>query len=133
MEVRLAKDEEGLEIKALFNNRDKLADLDWQTVFPYWAIVVDDGEVIAALQMCMSRPIGRLECLLTKEGTNPITLMRASKMIMAFGEAAMKANGCSMIAGYVTFKNKPIKKLIKKHYGAVVVDSGSMLMWRIGA
>jgi hypothetical protein len=132
MDIRLARDEESLEILNLFTvNRDRMNEADWTNVYPYWAIAIDDGVVIAALQMCMSRPIGRVENLLVKKDINKITATKAAHRLIKFAEAAMKANGCSSIAGYVIFKNKPIKNLIKKHYGAVVVGSGSMLSWRI--
>ena len=73
MEIRLARDEEGIEIKNLFKNADELPDSDWKLVYPYWAVAVVDDEIVAALQLCMSLPIGRLEHLLIKKDTNALT------------------------------------------------------------
>jgi hypothetical protein len=131
MEIRLARNEEGLEIKAMFKNASNLPDSDWTDIFPYWAIAIQDGEMIAAIQLCMSKPIGRLEHLLIKDGVNKLTQTRAADALIKYGEVAMQSNGSKLISGYVTFKNKAIKNLIKKHYGAKVVDSGSMLVWRM--
>lgn len=133
MEIRLARDEEGIEIKNLFKNADELPDSDWKLVYPYWAVAVVDDEIVAALQLCMSLPIGRLEHLLIKKDTNALTSKKAAYGLIKYGETAMKLNGCSVISGYVTFRNKSIKRLIKKHFNAQVVDSGSMLIWRLNS
>ncbi len=131
MEIRLARDEEGQTIRSMFKNGDELPPSDWTNVYPYWAVAVVDGEIIAALQLCMSRPIGRLEHLLIKKGTNKITATKAAHRLIKYGEVAMKANGCPVVSGYVAFRNKPIKNLIKKQYKAQLIDSGSMWVWRI--
>lgn len=131
MEIRLARNEEGLEVKALFDNAENLPDSDYQDIYPYWVVAIHEGKIIAALQLCMSRPTGRLEHLLVDKTVNKITATKAAHKLIKYGEVAMKANGCTMVAGYVAFKTKPIKNLIKKHYGAQVINSGSMLMWRI--
>ena len=104
---------------------------DWNKVFPYWAIAVKDGEIVAALQMCPSLPIGRIEHLNLKQDLNKITATKAAHALIKYAELAMIQNGCSVIAGYVEFKNKPIKKLIQKQYEAQVIGSGSMLAWRL--
>lgn len=132
MDIRLARDEESLEILNLFTkNRDKMYEEDWQRVYPYWAVAVQDNKIIGALQMCMTLPVGRLEYLLVSKDVPVITATKAAHKLIKFGEAAMKANGCDVVCGFVTFQNKSIKNLIKKHYGAAVVGSGSMLTWRI--
>lgn len=131
MEIRLARDAEGQTIRGLFRNSEELPESDWENVYPYWAVAVKDGEIIAALQLCMSRPIGRLEHLLIKKDVNKITATKAAHRLIKYGEVAMKANGCPVVSGYVAFRNKPIKNLIKKQYNAQLVDSGSMWLWRI--
>lgn len=131
MEIRLAQNDEGLIIKNLFKNADELPDSDWTNIAPYWAVATVEGKIIAALQLCMSLPIGRLEHLLIKKDTNKITATKAAHRLIKYGEVAMKANGCPVVSGYVAFRNKPIKNLIKKQYKAQLIDSGSMWVWRI--
>lgn len=131
MDIRLARNDEGLTIKSMFSNGDQLKDSDWENIYPYWAVAVVDGQIVAAIQMCLSRPVGRLEHLLVNKEVGKFTATKAADKLIKFGEQAMKNNGCPLISGYVTFKNKPIKNLIKKHYSASLVDSGSMWIWRI--
>lgn len=131
MDIRLAKNEEGQIIRNMFSNGDQLNPNDWVDIYPYWAVAVVDGQIVAALQICLSKPIGRLEHLLVSKEAGKITATKAADKLIKYGEIALKNNGCNKVSGYVTFRNKPIKNLIKKHYGAQLVDSGSMWMWRI--
>lgn len=131
MEIRLAKNEEGQTIRKMFSNGDQLLPSDWTDIYPYWAVAVVDDVIVAALQICLSKPIGRLEHLLVHKDANKITATKAADKLIKYGEKALKNNGCTKVSGYVTFRNKPIKNLIKKHYEAQLVDSGSMWVWRI--
>ena len=131
MEIRLAQDSEGQAILRLFPKWEKMDETEWDKVHPYWAICIIDDEIVAALQICPSLPIGRIEHLNIKEGLNKVSSMKAAHALVKYGEMAMKQLGCSIIAGYVEFRNKPVKRLIQKQYGAQVIGSGSMLVWRI--
>jgi len=131
MKIRLAVDAEGQDILKLFPNSDKMDPNDWNKIAPYWAVAEVDGEIVAALQLCPSLPTGRVEHLNIKPDLNKITAMKAAHALIKYAEVAMMRMGCTTIAGYVTFRNKGVKRLIQKHYGAQVVGSGSMLSWRI--
>tara|TARA_R110000796_G_scaffold252500_1_gene387153 strand:- start:1033 stop:1428 length:396 start_codon:yes stop_codon:yes gene_type:complete len=131
MEVRIAQDSEGKDILELFPKSELMNPADWERVFPYWAVAVIDGEIIGALQMCPSLPIGRIEHLNLKPDLNKITATKAAYALIKYTELAMIRMGCSVIAGYVEFRNKPIKKLVQKQFKAQVIGSGSMLAWRL--
>lgn len=131
MKIRLACDAEGQTILRLFPKWEQMEASDWDKIHPYWAVAEVDGEIVAALQLCPSLPIGRIEHLNIKKDLNKITATRASHALIKYGEFAMLQMGCKLIAGYVEFRNKPVKRLIQKHYKAQCIGSGSMLVWRI--
>lgn len=131
MDIRLAQDSEGHDILALFPGAGNMEPSDWDRVFPYWAVAVIDDKIVACIQMCCSLPIGRIEHLLVNPELGKITATKAAHALIKYTEHAMVQMGCSVIAGYVEFRSKSIKKLIQKQYKAQVIGSGSMLVWRI--
>ena len=131
MKIRLAVDSEGQDILRLFPKWEQMNADDWERIHPYWAVAEVDGEIVAAVQLCPSLPIGRIEHLNLKKDLNKVTATKAAHALIKYAEVAMMQMGCKFIAGYVEFRNKPIKRLIQKHYNAQCLDSGSMLAWRI--
>lgn len=131
MKIRLAIDSEAQEVLELFSDWEQMDASDWTKIHPYWAVAVVDDVIVAAVQLCPSLPTGRIEHLNIKKGINKITATKAAHALIKYSEVAMLQMGCTLIAGYVEFRNKPIKRLVQRHYNAQCIGSGSMLMWRL--
>lgn len=131
MKIRLAIDSEAQEVLKLFPNWEQMEESDWEKIHPYWAVAEVDGKIIAAVQLCPSLPTGRIEHLNIDKSINKITATKAAHSLIKYAEVAMMQMGCKLIAGYVEFRNKPIKRIVQRHYNAQCIGSGSMLMWRL--
>lgn len=105
-------------------------DLDWTDIYPYWLIAEFDEAPIGMIQVCPSKPIGRLEMLYVKPDTPFGARKVATAMLMVSGVEVLKGYGAQYVSGVVSFKNKRFKEWLKRR-GAVTAISGNMMFWRV--
>jgi N-acetylglutamate synthase-like GNAT family acetyltransferase len=122
MEIRLAKDTDGVRIARLLHADEA----EYDKVFPYWVIAEKDGNIVAALQMSPSLPVGKVEQLVITEEAGD-----ALHALIDYAIAYLKHVGCKKIMAYVPFKQKKVKRMYQKEFKAAVTNSGSALVWRI--
>ena len=62
--VRLASNYEGDLIRELvYQNGFDLDWIDWNDIYPFWLVALMEENIVGCIQVCLSRPIGRIELL----------------------------------------------------------------------
>ena len=130
--VRLVTNEEGEQVKNLLTtNGYQFPDsLDWSQLYPYWIGVIephDESDLLGVIQVSAGRPVGSVEFLsvLSDLPKNQKALVIRDLLIAAF--ASLKASGCQFAYGFVSFKRKDFKKLLKRKFGVTSVATGNIL------
>ena len=126
--IRLAKNEEGEKIHDLVNkNGFKINDLDWSDIHPFWLAAVDEEDsILGCLQVCVSRPIGRIEMLSVKPDVTPIERAIIVKSLIIAATITLKKGRAQLASGLIPFDMKSYKKILKKR-GCVVIASGNLM------
>ena len=129
--VRMAKNEEGDTIKGFaFEVGFVDKDIDWSNIEPYWLVAEMEGMVIGTIQVCPSRPIGRLEVLyVIPEVKNELRRI-AVTMLMMTGIQTLRENGAQLVGGLVDLENKSFEKFLETR-GASTALTGKLMIWRI--
>lgn len=128
--VGLATNSEGVEIQRLVEEAGFKEDLDWQDIYPYWLIALHEDKIIGAIQVCLGKPIGRLEMLTTEKDLTGTQRAQVVALLLAQGIKTLKLHGVQMAAGLIDFKLKSYKKLIKRR-GGWIMATGNLLGTKI--
>jgi len=89
-----------------------------------------EGVIIGTIQVCPSRPIGRLEFLCVLKDVPDRVRILAIKKLLVTGVETLKMNGAQLVSGLIPFELKSYKNFLKKR-GAVTVSSGNLMIWRV--
>jgi len=133
IDTRLARNDEGEIVKALVETAGFTFpdwDIDWSEIHPHWLMAEYQGKPVGAIQICYGKPVGRLEML----GIDPSIPkpLRAAVVfhIITFGCLTLYEYGAQAVSGMIPFSMPGYKKFAKKH-GAVVIDSGNIVLRRV--
>lgn len=130
MKIRLAQNEDGERIRELVSNQ--VCDgLDWSDVYPYWLVAENNGRIVGCLNVALSKPIGRLDTLGVDGSLNPHARSKAVRGLILQGIATLKANGSGACLSIVPFELRTYKKILKKHFDALVIGQGNMIIKRL--
>lgn len=124
--IRLAQNEDGERIKVLVE--PQIQSLDWSDIYPYWLVAEKDGKVVGCLNVATSKPIGRLDCLAVDPTLGPHAKGRVVRALILQGLATLKQDGASASVSQIPFDLKAYKRILKKHFGAVVIGQGNMIL-----
>jgi hypothetical protein len=131
MIIRMALNSEGSIIRRLAEAQTlppEFKDVfNWDDIYPYWLVAVNGAGIVACLQVCPGKPMGRLENLSTAEGLDPHIRSRAAKILIEAGADTLRQMGSSAASSIVPFANKPAKRVLKRHNYKVTL-SGNVLM-----
>jgi len=126
--VRFARDAEGTMIaQMVHSSHDAVPKTGWERVAPYWMVAEYQGEAIAALQVCYSSPIGRLEFLSFLPDLPFRVRGLATHALMALGSATLAKTGCHAVAGCVPFEQKSYRNVLQAN-GCTVLSSGNVMV-----
>ena len=126
--IRLARNDEASQIQALLRPDNPLVDeLDWSDIYPYWLVAEVDGKIVGCLQVCLGKPIGRLECLTLAPWLSSHRKGRVLQDLVFAGLATLRASGAGAASGMVSFENRVFKRWLKRH-GWLVAYSGNLLV-----
>jgi hypothetical protein len=131
--VRLAKNADGPrigELLAASGFKSDGWDIDWSDIEPWWLVAEIDGVVEGAVQVCLAKPIARVEML----GINPELSYRdrslvASKLDKQW-QANVKISGASGLAGTVAYELDGFLRVASRR-GYVNVAEGCVMMKRV--
>ncbi len=131
LSVRMATNEDGAVISALVASTGFEEDyIDWTVIYPYWLVAEHEGKIVGTVQICPSRPIGRLEFLVTVPDLSHRLKAITVKRLLVTGVETLKLNGAQLVSGVVSFEMKSFKKMLKRR-GAITALSGNLMVWRV--
>lgn len=129
MNVRLALDEDGERIRDLLaQTQGTIEGLDWSAIYPHWIVAETKDEIAGCINVAVSKPIGRLDFLAIDPFLGPHARGKAVRALIAQGLATLKHAGCSASFSLIPFNLQSYKKILKKHFGAIVIDQGNTMM-----
>lgn len=129
MNIRLATNEDGKRIKELIaTTQADIEGLDWSDIYPYWLVAEKDRKIVGCINVAVSRPIGRLDFLAIDPRLRPHAKGRTVRALILQGLATLKQAGCSALISQIPFELRDYKRLLKRHFGAVVIGQGNMVM-----
>lgn len=131
VKIRLAENSEGQIVKSLAgSNGFDAVEMDWSDIYPYWLVAEFEDEIIGTVQVCPSRPIGRLEMLhVIPEIKNGLRRIAVTMLLIA-GVETLKSHGAQVVSGVIPFDLKSYKRFLKKR-GAVSAGVGNIMLWRV--
>lgn len=129
MNVRLGVNEESNHIRDLVAaTQADIEGLDWSDIYPYWLVAEKDRKIVGCINVAVSRPIGRLDFLAIDPRLRPHAKGRTVRALILQGLATLKQAGCSASISQIPFELRDYKRVLKKHFGAVVIGQGNMVM-----
>ena len=131
MKIRLAQNEDGPRIGELAKASGfGVEGIDWSSVHPFWLVVERDEEVIGAIQIILSKPIGWLEMLSLDPDLTHREQAMAVKTLVERGLISLRAFGAQVARGTVPFKLGGYKRILERR-GAIVTGSGHVITKRL--
>ena len=128
MQIRLAQNDEASQIQALLRyDGFEVDDLDWSDIYPYWLVAWHDGKIVGCLQVCLGKPIGRLECLTLAPWLSSHRKGRILQDLVFAGLATLRASGAGAAASMVSFENRSLQRWVKRH-GAARAYGGNIFV-----
>ena len=128
--IRLALNEDGPRVEELASPQTGPG-LDWSGIYPYWLVAEKEGKIIGCLNVALSKPVGRLDILAIDNSLSPHARGKAVRELILQGIATLKASGSTACLSIVPFKLKSYKRILKKHFNAVVVEQGNVIIRRL--
>ena len=107
--------------------------IEWAEAVPDWLVAVVENKVVGCVQLCLGRPVGRVEVLCVQEGFSPRETHEVRLALCQAGYYALKETGSQIAVAMVSFKDKGFKRMLKHRFEARVADSGNILASYIGA
>ena len=131
--VRPVRNHEGDLLRQIVT-REMTADwkeLDWTNIEPYWLAAVQDGKILAVIQVIVGYPMGIIEFLCFAEDYSDMQRARICKILSKSAIAGLVSAGVTAVSSSVPFHNKSWKNVLKRKWGCRVYASGNLLMKRI--
>lgn len=133
VKTRLALDGEGSLVATLAAHSGfcfKGWDIDWSRVHPHWLIAEYEGRPIGTINVCLGRPVTRLEIM----GIDPEVSQRirgcTALALTDAGSVIARQYGAEAISGLIPFDNPSYKRVALRR-GWIVLDSGNLLLRRV--
>lgn len=128
--IRMAETSDAAALAALVNLGGYEA--DWKNSTNGWLVAENDGEVVACVQLCLGKPVGRLELLHVRSDLNARDRALVVMSIARAGMFALWQAGSEIVTCMVPFEEKGWKRVLKKRFGARVTNSGNLLTAFLG-
>ncbi len=130
MTIRLATNEDGPRIEDLVSGQTG-AGLDWTDIYPYWLVAEKGGIIVGCLNVALSKPVARLDLLAIDPALSSHARGKTVRGLIMQGIATCKANGAGAILSVVPFELRAYKRILKKHFNALVAGQGNMIIARL--
>lgn len=126
MNVRLAINEDGPRIREL--QPADIEELDWSEIYPYWIVADHNGRTVGCLNVAVSKPIGRLDFLAVDPELRPHARGKTVRALILQGLSTLKQAECSASISQIPFDLRAYKRILKRHFGAMVIGQGNMVL-----
>ena len=129
--VTLAQNGDGGVVENLvLHSGQTFEDLDWHDIYPHWLLARIEDEPAGCIQVCVSKPVGRLEILSISPDLDHRDRACVVKALVSQGMETLRLGGVGMAVGLIPFEFKGYKKLVKRR-GGTVIGSGNLLARRL--
>lgn len=129
--VTLAQNGDGDVVKNLvLHSGQTFEGLDWHDIYPHWLLAQIESKPAGCLQVCVSKPVGRLEILSISPALGHRDRACVVKALVRQGMETLRLGGVGMAVGLIPFEFKGYKKLVKRR-GGTVIGSGNLLARRL--
>lgn len=132
-QVRHATDADGEGIHALVDQMTQsqgwtLPECDWSKVAPFWYVADLQGWLIGAVQVCVGRPMSRIELLSVHQKISRTKQAKVAKMLLARAVHDLRVNGATMACGVVTGPENGFVRIVER-CGARCAVKGVMVSY----
>lgn len=132
-QVRPALDTDGEAIHALVDQMTqaqgwKLPECDWSVIAPFWYVADLKGWLIGAVQVCVGRPMSRIELLSVHQQISHTKQAKVAKSLLARAVSALQVDGSSMACGVVTGAENGFVRVVER-CGARCAVKGVMVSY----
>ncbi len=126
--VGLASNDDGNAIRKLVGFPDHINEqIDWNDIYPYWLIALnDETKVVGCVQVCLGKPVGRLEMLSLDESLTKVQKAKVTVRLTEQGFRTLKMHGVQYVSAVVPFEEKSYKKILKRRGGFVAMTGNLM-------
>jgi len=107
--------------------------VDWRNATNDWIVAEFNGQIIGCIQLCMGRPVGRLELLCVDNTLDARSKHVIMMELLRSGLYALQQTGSQIVTAFIEFTNKGVKRIFKKRFGAQITNSGNLLTMYLGA
>lgn len=126
--IRLASNEDADRIRELLSSK---IELDWTDIYPYWLVAEREGKIVGCINVALSKPIGILDQLAVDSSLNSHARGKVVRALILQGLGTLKAAGASASISMIPFELKSFKRVLKKHFGSVIVNQGNIILTRV--
>ena len=132
IEVRMAQPQDAGNLERLTRPMLGSFPVDWTNATGDWLVAEVGGAVCGCVQLCLGRPIGRLEMLCVAMELTPREKHAIMLELARAGMYALQQTDAQIITVFVEFANKGFKRMIKKRFGGRVTNSGNLVTAYLG-
>jgi len=131
--VRGAVDAEGEAIHELVDTMTRqygwtLPACDWSRVAPFWYVADVGGVLVGAVQLCIGRPICRLELLAVRPTLSKTKQAKIVKALLYHAFAAARLDGAALVCALISAKDDHFSRVIER-WGAKFAVTGKMFFY----
>ncbi len=131
MNIRLAKDDDGQRIGELARASGfAIEGIDWSSVYPHWLVAEHKGELVGAIQVILSKPVGWLEILSVDPDLPHRKKALAVKELTNYGMLSLKAFGSQLVMGVIPNELESYQRVVLKR-GFVDNGAGNTFVKRL--
>jgi len=123
--VRTALNSDGPKIKDLVDpSGEYYPGVQWTRVEPWWAVVLDDDEIIACAQLIASYPIAHIEFLTLEESLSNIQKAGAIKSLVKFAHSTFYSSGIFVSRSSIPLELEEWAGFLEKRWAVHQFDAG---------
>ncbi len=128
--IRFANDADAELLAGFYQDQYKGWDMDFSNPAPYWLLAIRGEEVVGAVQILYSKPVGMLEHIMSVE-KHAKERLEIMLLLLLAGSEVLKQHGASVVAGLIHDDDTESWHNEVSKYGARVGGTGTIFMRRI--
>lgn len=134
-QVRAARNTDGEAIHALVDATTmrygyKLPPCNWAHIEPFWYVAEVAGLLLGAVQVCIGRPVARVELLAIRPGLSQRKKAKVMKVLLAQVAVALTLDGATLVSTLIPEADKGFQTILERH-GARQAVKGRMMLYTL--
>lgn len=133
--VRAAVNAEGEAIHALVDESTKkfgyiLPACRWDRIEPFWYVAEVGGYLLGAVQVCVGRPLSRVELLAVRPGLSQSKKAKVVKLLIVRVAQALTLDGATLVSTLIPEQDSGFQTILER-MGARHAVKGRMMMYQL--